>query len=100
MRYRDILFSLLQSYEISIVYSQYKLSFFRYFCGIFYDENSKPIGFVLLLNGCDDGDLIQEDIDFEYATMQSCSTNDIILQIKDKSLLGNSSQLHLQLSRL
>ena len=42
---------------------------------------------LLLLNGCDDGDLIQEDIDFEDVATQSCSTNDIIFKLKDKESL-------------
>ncbi|SDW35016.1 hypothetical protein [Flavobacterium degerlachei] len=43
--------------------------------------------FVVLLNGCDDGNLIQEDIDFESATMQSCSTNNIIYKLNEKEAL-------------
>ena len=42
---------------------------------------------VLLLNGCDDGDLTLETIDFEDATTQSCSTNDIIYKLKEKEAL-------------
>jgi hypothetical protein len=43
--------------------------------------------FVLALNGCDDGNLIQEDINFETATTQSCGTNDIIYKLKEKEAL-------------
>ena len=43
--------------------------------------------FAVLLNGCDDGNLIQEDIDFETATTQNCSTNDIIYKLKEKEAL-------------
>ncbi|WP_396168228.1 hypothetical protein [Flavobacterium sp.] len=43
--------------------------------------------FVLLLNGCDDGDLTLETIDFEDAQTQSCSTNDIIYKLKEKEAL-------------
>lgn len=43
--------------------------------------------FVLALNGCDDGNLTQEDINFETATMQSCSTNNIIYKLKEKEAL-------------
>lgn len=43
--------------------------------------------FVLFLNGCDDGDLTMENIDFEDATTQSCSTNDIIYKLKEKEAL-------------
>jgi hypothetical protein len=42
---------------------------------------------VLLLNGCDDGNLSLETIDFEDATTQSCSTNDIIYKLKEKEAL-------------
>lgn len=42
---------------------------------------------LLLLNGCDDGDLIQEDINFEDVSTQSCSTNEIIFKLKDKESL-------------
>ncbi|TDE01437.1 hypothetical protein [Flavobacterium hiemivividum] len=40
--------------------------------------------FVLVLNGCDDGNLIQEDINFEDVSTQSCTTNDIIFKLKEK----------------
>jgi hypothetical protein len=43
--------------------------------------------FALLLNGCDDGDLIQEDINFEDGATLSCSTNNIIYKLKDKESL-------------
>jgi hypothetical protein len=43
--------------------------------------------FVLLLNGCDDGDLTLETIDFEDAPTQSCSSNDIIYKLKEKEAL-------------
>ncbi len=43
--------------------------------------------FVLLLNSCDDGNLILETINFEDAQTQSCSTNDIIYKLKDKEAL-------------
>ena len=39
------------------------------------------------LNSCDDGDLSLETIDFEDATTQSCSKNDIIYKLKDKESL-------------
>ena len=42
---------------------------------------------VLLLNGCDDGNLTLETIDFEDTTTQSCSTNDIIYKLKEKEAL-------------
>jgi hypothetical protein len=42
---------------------------------------------VLLLNGCDDGDLTLETIDFEDAPTQSCSTNDIIYKLKESEAL-------------
>jgi hypothetical protein len=44
--------------------------------------------FVFALNGCDDGNLIQEDITFEdIATTQSCTTNNIIFKLKEKEAL-------------
>lgn len=43
--------------------------------------------FVLALNGCDDGNLIQEDINFEDVATQSCSTNNIIFKLKEKEAL-------------
>jgi hypothetical protein len=41
----------------------------------------------MFLNGCDDGDLIQEDINFEDVTAQKCSTNNIIYKLKDSEAL-------------
>lgn len=38
-------------------------------------------------NSCDDGDLTLETIDFEAATTQSCTTNDIIYKLKEKEAL-------------
>ena len=38
-------------------------------------------------NSCDDGNLILETINFEKATTQSCSTNDIIYKLKEKESL-------------
>jgi len=43
--------------------------------------------FVLLLNGCDDGNLTLETIDFEDATTQTCSVNNIIYKLKEKEAL-------------
>jgi hypothetical protein len=40
---------------------------------------------VLVLNGCDDGDLIQEDINFQDIATTSCTT--IIFKLKKKALL-------------
>lgn len=45
------------------------------------------LAFVLLLNACDDGDLILEEISFENAATKSCSTNNIIYKLKDKESL-------------
>jgi hypothetical protein len=42
---------------------------------------------LLLLNGCDDGDLIQEDISFDNVATLSCSTNNIIYKLKDQESL-------------
>ena len=90
MRYRDILFSLLQSYEISIV--NYRISIII-FLAIFVEIKfimKRVLGllvFAVLLQGCDDGNLTQEEINFETATMQSCSTNNIIYKLKEKEAL-------------
>ena len=43
--------------------------------------------FAALLNSCDDGDLIQEDISFEDVAAQSCTTNGIIYKLKDNEAL-------------
>lgn len=43
--------------------------------------------FVLLLNGCDDGNLTLETISFDKTTTQSCSTNNLIYKLKDKEAL-------------
>jgi hypothetical protein len=43
--------------------------------------------FALLLNGCDDGNLTLESIDFENASTQSCSDNNIIFKLKEKEAL-------------
>lgn len=45
------------------------------------------LALLALLNGCDDGDLTQEDISFDEVSTQSCSTNDIIYKLKEKEAL-------------
>jgi PBP1b-binding outer membrane lipoprotein LpoB len=42
---------------------------------------------VLLLNGCDDGNLTLETIDFEDAQTQTCTNNDIIYKLKESEAL-------------
>lgn len=42
---------------------------------------------MLLLNGCDDGDLTLETIDFEDAETKSCSDNNIIYKLKENEAL-------------
>lgn len=42
---------------------------------------------VLLLNGCDDGDLILETIDFDGATTQSCLINNVLYRLNEKEAL-------------
>lgn len=42
---------------------------------------------MLVLTGCDDGDLILETINFEDATTQGCSENNIIYKLNDKEAL-------------
>jgi hypothetical protein len=90
MRYRGIFFSLLQSYEISIVYSPISIvNFLAIFVKINFTMK-RVLGllvFMLILNGCDDGDLIQEDINFEDITTQSCNTNNIIFKLKETEAL-------------
>lgn len=43
--------------------------------------------FVLILNGCDDGDLTIETIDFEDVTAVKCGINNIVYKIKDNEAL-------------
>jgi hypothetical protein len=43
--------------------------------------------FMLALNGCDDGNLIQEDINFEDINTQSCGNNNVIYKLKEKEAL-------------
>jgi len=43
--------------------------------------------FVLIISGCDDGNLTQEDINFEDITTQNCGTNDVIYKLKEKEAL-------------
>jgi hypothetical protein len=41
---------------------------------------------VLVLTGCDDGNLIQEDINFQDIATASCTTNDIIFAKRKEAL--------------
>ncbi|OAB27219.1 hypothetical protein SAMN05444395_104140 [Flavobacterium fryxellicola] len=43
--------------------------------------------FALFLNSCDDGNLIQEDINFEDVAAQKCASNTIIYKVKDSEAL-------------
>jgi hypothetical protein len=43
--------------------------------------------FVLILNACDDGNLTQEEINFEDISTQNCGTNDVIYKLKEKEAL-------------
>jgi hypothetical protein len=45
------------------------------------------LALVMVLNGCDDGNLTQENINFEDITTQSCGTNNILYKLKDKESL-------------
>ena len=45
------------------------------------------LAILMLLNGCDDGNLTQEDITFEDIATQSCSINNIIYKLKEKESL-------------
>jgi uncharacterized membrane protein len=62
------------------------VNFLTIFVKVFYDERFLSLlAFVLVLNGCDDGDLIQEDINFQDIT--TLHQNDIIFKLKKRSLL-------------
>lgn len=53
-------------------------------------EMKKIIGlfaFMFLLNGCDDGDLTIETIDFEDVTAVKCGLNDLVYKIKENEAL-------------
>lgn len=53
-------------------------------------EMKKIIGlfaFMFLLNGCDDGDLTIETIDFEDVTADNCTENNIVYKIKENEIL-------------
>lgn len=43
--------------------------------------------FAIFLNGCDDGDLIQENISFDAVTVQKCATNQLLYKLKDNEAL-------------
>ena len=43
--------------------------------------------FVLLINGCDDGNLTLETIDFANVATQSCTDNNILYKLKEKEAL-------------
>jgi hypothetical protein len=45
------------------------------------------LALVMALNSCDDGNLTQEDINFEDITTQSCAINNILYKLKDKESL-------------
>jgi hypothetical protein len=65
------------------------VNFFPIFVKIYFTMKRvlSLLAFVLLLSGCDDGNLIQEDINFETATTQNCSSNDLIYKLKEKEAL-------------
>ena len=42
---------------------------------------------IAFLNGCDDGNLTLETIDFENVSTESCSTNDILYKLKENEAL-------------
>lgn len=42
---------------------------------------------VLLINACDDGNLVQEDISFDDVSVLSCSTNDILYKINSQEAI-------------
>jgi hypothetical protein len=43
--------------------------------------------FVFVLNGCDDGDLEVQNIDFADVTTNKCSSKDVVYKIKDSEML-------------
>ena len=43
--------------------------------------------FTLALNGCDDGNLTQENISFDTVTVQKCATNVLLYKLKDNEAL-------------
>ena len=43
--------------------------------------------FAFMLNSCNDGDLIQEDLNFEDVATQSCQTNGLLYKVKDNEAL-------------
>jgi hypothetical protein len=43
--------------------------------------------FVLILSACDDGNLTQEEINFEDISTQNCGANDVIYKLKEKEAL-------------
>lgn len=45
------------------------------------------LAIAFFLNSCNDGDLTQETIDFETATTQSCTINNLIYKLKEKEAL-------------
>jgi hypothetical protein len=45
------------------------------------------LAFAMLVNSCDDGDLVVENIDFSKVDAQSCTTNNLIYKIKNKESL-------------
>jgi hypothetical protein len=42
---------------------------------------------VVMISGCDDGDLFLEDINFDNATVATCANNDIIYKLNEKEAL-------------
>ncbi len=42
---------------------------------------------VVMISGCDDGDLFLEDINFDKATVATCANNDIIYKLNEKEAL-------------
>lgn len=43
--------------------------------------------FVLLLSGCDDGDIVLQSFNFDAATIQKCTDKDLLFKINDEELL-------------
>ena len=45
------------------------------------------VAFIFLLQACDDGDLTLESFNFDSASVQNCTTNNLVFKIKSNELL-------------
>ena len=49
---------------------------------------------VVIISGCDDGDLFLEDINFDKATVATCANNDIIYKLNKKEAIEKIKYLN------